>query len=87
MYILVSQTISMPAEFWGTVQHHLNNLPDDDVIKLISVFPNENMDQCVCVWEADSIETLDGYLRNKIGMVSKNSYFQINEANAIGLMI
>jgi hypothetical protein len=39
------------------------------------------------VWEADSIETLDRYLRDKIGTASKDSYYQINEANAMGLVL
>jgi len=77
----------MPAEFWGSVQNNLINLPEDGVIRLISVFPNENMDQCTCVWEADSIETLDRYLKNKMGKASKNKFYKINEANAIGLTI
>lgn len=41
----------------------------------------------VCLWEADSIEILDKYLRNKVGKASVDSYYQINEANAMGLLI
>ena len=85
MYILVSHTINSPAEFWGYTQKYLLNISGDGVQKLISVFPNENMDQCTCIWEADSIEELDEYIRNKIGNTSKDSYYQINEANSIGL--
>lgn len=85
MYILVSHTISRPAEFWGSAQKYLWNLAGDGERRVISVFPNENMDLCTCVWEAESIETLDGYLREKVGNTSKNSYYQINEANSMGL--
>jgi len=77
----------MPAEFWGSVQNNLINLREDGVIRLVCIFPNENMDQCTCVWEADSIETLDRYLKNKMGKASKNNFYKINEANAIGLTI
>ncbi|HWI91291.1 MAG TPA: hypothetical protein VNT20_08445 [Flavisolibacter sp.] len=85
MYILVNHAIQSPAEFWGSAQKHLPNLPDGGVKRVINVFPNDNMDVCTCVWEADSISALDGYLRDKIGDASKDSFYQINEANAMGL--
>jgi hypothetical protein len=87
MYILVNHAIKSPAEFWGSAQKHLPNLPEGGVKRVINVFPNDNMDVCTCVWEADSIETLDRYLRDKIGTASKDSYYQINEANAMGLVL
>ena len=85
MYILVNPAINSPAEFWGAAQKNLPNLPEDGVKRLIYVFPNYNMDVCTCVWEADSIETLDIYLRDKVGSASRDTYYQINEANAVGL--
>ena len=41
------------------------------------------MDVSTSVWEAESIEMLDHYLRDKVGNAGKESYYQINEANAI----
>ena len=43
------------------------------------------MTEATCVWEADSIETLDSYLRSKVGNASKETYYELNQANAIGL--
>jgi hypothetical protein len=43
------------------------------------------MKQATCIWEADSIEALDKYLRSKVFDWSKETYFQIDAANAIGL--
>jgi hypothetical protein len=87
MYILVNHTISRPAEFWGSAQKNLPNLPEAGVKRVITVFPNDNMDVCTCVWEADSIATLDNYLRDKVGTASHDTYYRINEANALGLSI
>lgn len=72
--------------FGALLKKNLPNLPEAGVRRVINVFPNDNMDVCTCVWEADSIETLDSYLRDKIGNASNDSYYQINEANAMGLM-
>jgi hypothetical protein len=44
------------------------------------------MDVSTCVWEAESIEMLDHYLRDKVGNAGKESYYQINEVNGIGLI-
>ena len=85
MYIVVNHAISNPAEFWGSAQKHLPNLPEGGVKRVVNVFPNQNMDQCMCLWEADSIETLDKYLRDKVGSASKDSYYELNEANAMGV--
>jgi hypothetical protein len=54
---------------------------------VINVLPNENMNVCACIWEADFIETLDSYLRNKAGTASHDTYYRINEATAMGLRL
>lgn len=38
-----------------------------------------------CLWEAESIDALDSYLRSKVGDTSKETYYEVNVANAIGL--
>ena len=48
-------------------------------------FPNQAMDKCTCIWEADSIENLQKYLREKVGGSSTESCYQVNEAAALGL--
>ena len=85
MYIVVNHAISNPAIFWGSAQKNLPNLPEAGVKRIVNVFPNQNMDVCTCLWEAESIETLDLYLRDKIGDASKNSFYQVNEDNAMGI--
>ena len=85
MLIVVNHAISRPEEFWASAQKNLPNLPESGVQRIINVFPNQTMDRCVCLWEADSIGALDGYLREKVGDASNDSFFELNEANAMGL--
>jgi hypothetical protein len=85
MYILVNHTINQPEDFWASAQRNLPNLPEGGVKRVLSLFPNKAMDKCACVWEADSIENLDKYLREKLGAASNESYFEVNEAAAVGL--
>lgn len=85
MYIAATHTINNPEDFWASAQKHLPNLPEGGVKRVLNVFPNQEMDKATCVWEADSIENLEKYLREKVGAASNETYFQINEAAALGL--
>lgn len=85
MFIIVHHSINNPPVFWGAAQKSLPLLPEGGVKRVINVFPNENMDYCTCLWEAESIDTLDNYLREKLGNASRETYYAVNEANAVGL--
>lgn len=86
MFISVNHKINNPGEFWASAQKSLPELPVSGVQRIINVFPSTDMNQATCVWEADSIETLDKYLRDKVANWSQETYFEINTANAMGLM-
>lgn len=86
MFIVVHHTISDPASFWAAAQASLPNLPEGGTKRVLNVLPNKEMTQSVCVWEADSIETLNSYLRSKVGNASSENYFELNEGNAMGFV-
>ena len=85
MFIVVNHTIFKIENFWASVHEQLSQLPQPGVKRLLNTFPNETMDRCVCIWEAESIESLNEYLTNIIGEWSRQSYFQIKEDTALGL--
>jgi hypothetical protein len=85
MFISVHHQINNPGEFWASAQKSLPELPVAGVKKICNVFPSKNMMEATCIWEADSIESLDKYLRSKVFNWSKETYFEIDAANALGL--
>lgn len=85
MYIVVNHQILRPEDFWASAQKNLPNLPEGGVKRVLNVFPNQTLDKATCIWEADSIENLEKYLREKLGSASNETCFQINEAAAVGL--
>jgi hypothetical protein len=85
MFISVDHKINNPGEFWAAAQKSLPNLPEGGVKRIINVFPSLDMGQATCIWEADSIDALDKYLRSKVHDWSKDSYFEIDTAHAMGL--
>jgi hypothetical protein len=85
MFIVVNHKISDPDIFWSAAQTSLPNLPEAGTKRVLNILPNKDMNECVCVWEADSIETLDAYLRSKVGSSSTETYYELDETHAMGL--
>jgi len=85
MFISVHHQINNPGQFWASAQKSLPELPVLGVKRICNVFPSNNMMEATCIWEADSIESLDKYLRSKVFDWSKETYFEIDAANAMGL--
>jgi hypothetical protein len=85
MFISVHHKINKPADFWASAQKSLPELPVSGVKRIINVFPSNDMTEATCIWEADSIDSLDKYLRSKVSDWSQETYFEINTANAMGL--
>jgi hypothetical protein len=85
MIILVNHKINNPESFWGAAQASLPNLPEANVQRVLQALPNADMTEATCLWEAESIDVLDSYLRSKVGSTSVETYYEVNTSNAIGL--
>jgi hypothetical protein len=85
MIIVVSHKVNNPGEFWASAQKSLPELPIAGVNKIMQVLPNKDMTTATCIWEADSIEQLDTYLRSKVFDWSTEEYYELNTAAAMGL--
>ena len=85
MLILVNHKINNPGSFWASAQESLPKLPEANVKRVLQVLPNADMTEATCLWEADSIDTLNSYLRSKVGDSSREIYYEVNTANAMGL--
>jgi hypothetical protein len=47
--------------------------------------PSYDRTEAVCLWEADSVETVQDYLDSLVGEASQNAYFQVGTEHAIGI--
>jgi hypothetical protein len=83
MYIVVKHNISNPAKFWETAQASMATLPKD--VKLHSTLPNRDGSNAVCLWEANSIDTVKEAIEPLLGQISRNEYFEVDANKAIGL--
>lgn len=87
MIIVVNHKVNNPGEFWASAQKSLPELPVNGVTRIMQVLPNADMTEATCLWEADSIEALDSYLRTKVFDWSTEVYYEVNTANAMGLTV
>lgn len=87
MIIVVNHKVNNPGEFWASAQKSLPELPVNGVTRIMQVLPNADMTEATCLWEADSIEALDSYLRTKVYDWSTEVYYEVNTANAMGLTV
>ena len=85
MIIVVNHKVNNPTDFWASAQKSLPELPVSGVQRIIQVMPNTDMSEATCVWEADSIEQLDTYLRSKVQDWSTETYYELNSAAAMGM--
>jgi len=83
MYILVQHTISEPTDAWSRAQDSLSSLPPG--LKLHHSIPTPDGRHAICVWEADSIDTLQGYLDPVLGSSAKNEYFEVVNKEGVAM--
>jgi len=73
MYVLVQHAISDPATFWSAAD--TSTLPP--ALKLHHTFPTKDGTHAVCIWEADSVDSLRAFLEPATGRMSRNEYFEV----------
>jgi hypothetical protein len=81
LYVVVIHSISRPEEFWGAAEQ--GEFPEG--VNLHSALPNADGSRAVCLWEAESPDTVRDLVEGTVGEFSSNEYFEVNAQNAQGL--
>ena len=82
MFIVVEHTITNPDVFFGLAPR-VAEAPSG--INALQFFPSVNKDRAVCLWEAKSVDALKGFLEPLSAQSSRNTYYTVDSAKAIGL--
>lgn len=83
MYVIVQHEISNPKTFWETAKTATAALPSD--LKVHQTLPNGEGTKAVCLWEAPGVDVVKKLIEGAVGKVSRNTYFAVEAANAMGL--
>ena len=83
MFIIADHFIKDPDAFWSTVKATMDDIPSE--LHLHAVYPSADSMRAVCVWDAESVETVDNFLTKTFGDVVRNECYSINAEVAVGL--
>lgn len=83
MFILIHHEVSEPATFWSIISEEIEHLPDG--VALLFSLPNHLATVEFSLWQAESAEQLQAWVDERVRHVSRNTYHQIEAANAVGL--
>jgi hypothetical protein len=83
MFVVAVHTIEDPQGFWEAAQAGISTPPEG--VTLHSALPNADGSKAICVWEADSEQTVRATVEDMVGAYSSNDYFEVEAKNAIGL--
>ena len=86
MFIIAKHTASDPDAFIQAAGEMLDDpsaIPDEYTIR--QVYPASTNEEAICLWEAESIESLQGFLDPALDGKSTQEYFEVNESIALGL--
>jgi len=82
MFVVVEHTITNPGVFFGLVSKAAE-APSG--IKALQFFPSMSKDRAVCLWEANSVEAVKGFLEPLSAPSSRNTYYTVDSTIAMGL--
>jgi hypothetical protein len=71
-YIIAIHDISDPDRFWGATDPSL--IPPG--IALHATYPRGDGSRAVCLWEADSVDTVRDLVESVTGDASRNEFFE-----------
>lgn len=83
MHVVAVHTISDAEKFFTAAGEGIPRLPSE--VELQCVFPSRDGSKTICLWNADSVETVRTIVEDMVGAFSSNEYFPVDDANATGL--
>jgi hypothetical protein len=84
MHIVALHRITDPEKFFSMDAEEVAGGGPPDV-QGRQFFPMKGENMAVCLWEADSIDSLRSYLDPATDGVAENTYFEVDTERAMGL--
>ena len=79
MYVAAIREISNPTAFWSGQL----DLPKGTELQV--AVPSDDGQRGVCIFKSDSVDTVRNIVDGATAAISKNEFYAINDANALGL--
>ena len=79
--LVIAQHTVLDPEFWQIAASA--QIPE--TLKLHQVAPSADGSRGVCIWEADSVESVRDFVDPAVKHVSRNEYFAVDAGHGLGL--
>jgi hypothetical protein len=83
MYVIVNHEIVDAGKFWQAAQSLVPSLPAN--VKLHHSYPSADGRKAVCVWEAESVDTVRELLDPMTEGMARNEYYQAPNKEGVSL--
>lgn len=83
MHVVAVHSINDPQRFYSSVQEGMKDIPEGMHVKTMA--PSTDGSRAVCVWQADSVDSVRSLVEGSVGDSSHNEFFEVRDENAIGL--
>lgn len=83
MFVVVQHRIKDAEEMFARGESIPEKAPAG--LTPLQFFPSADLTAATCLWEADSVQSVQQYTDSMLGDSSENSYFEVSSEHAIGL--
>jgi hypothetical protein len=83
MYVIAQHVVKDVDFFFADIPAVARNAPAG--VHPQQFCPSTDQTTAVCLWEADSVDSVKAYLDRVTGDAAENTYFQVSDEHAIGL--
>jgi hypothetical protein len=83
MHVFVVHRISEPESFYPAVEAGMKDMPQNMQVR--TFLPSTDGSTAVCIWQADSVDSVRSLVDGTVGDYSDNEFFEGNVENAMGL--
>jgi hypothetical protein len=84
MYVIAQHEVKDPQNFWDRAGKEAIALPSH--LKLRHCFPTTDGSRAVCLWEADSVRSIEEFFAdNGLNENSSNTFFAVENKEGIAL--
>lgn len=85
MYVVVFHQIKDPEAAFSRGQNLLEGNGAPAGVRAVQFYPSQDHSAVTCLWEADSVDTVQAYVDATLGDSSENICFEVNTGPARGL--
>lgn len=82
MYVVVQHQITNQQTAFSRGERLMKNEGAPRGVRVLQFYPSQDGSAVTCLWEADSVESVQGYVDSTLGNSSKNTCYEVNTSQA-----